>query len=294
MKVLITGASGQLGHEIVACFESADHARHEVHAPTRSVFDLADRDAVLGVITSLSPDIVIHSAAYTAVDACESDVATAMQVNALGTRHIADAARIAGSRVLYVSTDYVFDGTLDRPYDEWDIPNPQSVYGRSKLGGERELNPGDTIVRTSWLFGTHGNNMVKTVLRLLESQNELAFVDDQRGKPTCVEDLATTIYQLAVWRLPGVFHVTNQGATTWYQFVRDVVAAAGQDPDRVRPIRTAELNPPRPAPRPANSVLENSALHLQGLPELPDHRDGIERVVRHLLHSEGAIRQRTS
>jgi dTDP-4-dehydrorhamnose reductase len=281
MKVLVTGAGGQLGSELVARFEQAGN--HEVVATDRNTLDLASRDSIMSAITSAAPDVVLHSGAFTAVDNCESDWQTAMRVNALGTRHVVEAARIAGARVLYVSTDYVFDGTLDRPYNEWDTPNPQSVYGRSKLGGEHELHDGDTIVRTSWVFGRNGANMVKTVLKLMQSHSELKFVDDQHGKPTCAADLADAIYTLTVNRLPGTFHVTNEGATTWYQFVRDVLSAAGEDPDRVKPIPTSELNPPRPAPRPVNSVLENAALHLQGLPLLSDHRDALQRTVKELL-----------
>jgi dTDP-4-dehydrorhamnose reductase len=184
-----------------------------------------------------------------------------------------------------VSTDYVFDGTKATAYVEWDEPNPQSAYGRSKLGGERELDASATIVRTAWVCGAHGRNMVKTVLALAD-RPELAFVDDQRGSPTFTTDLAEAIRRLAVARLPGTFHVTNQGETTWYGFVRDVLAAAGHDPGKVRPIRTDELDPPRAAPRPANSVLDNAALRLGGLPLLPHYRDALDRLLIE-LRAEG-------
>jgi dTDP-4-dehydrorhamnose reductase len=231
----------------------------------------------------VQPDAVVHAGAWTAVDACESDPDRAFQVNALGTRHIAEGARLAGARVLYVSTDYGFDGTSPVPYTEWDAPNPVSVYGRSKLGGEHELDDGSTIVRTSWVCGFHGANMVKTILRLDQERDELAFVEDQHGYPTFTADLATMIRHLTVARLPGLFHVTNQGQTTWYQFARDVLAAAGRNPDKVRPIATSELDPPRPAPRPANSVLDNAALRLQGVPLLADHHEPLERLIKELL-----------
>lgn len=278
MRVVITGAGGQLGHDLVAAFDG-----HEVVAADHGRLDVADRDAVLQLLGAVQPDAVVHAGAWTAVDACEADPDRAFQVNALGTRHIAEGARLVGARVLYVSTDYVFDGTADRPYVEWDTPNPLSVYGRSKLGGERELDPGSTIVRTSWVCGRHGGNMVKTVLRLDQEHDELAFVADQHGYPTFTADLASMIRHLVVARLPGLFHVTNQGQTTWYQFARDVLAAAGRDAEKVRPISTAELQPPRPAPRPANSVLDNAALRLQGVPLLPDHHDPLERLVKELL-----------
>jgi dTDP-4-dehydrorhamnose reductase len=186
-----------------------------------------------------------------------------------------------GAHVVQVSTDYVFDGTKPTPYVEWDPTHPMSAYGRSKRGGELEVDPASTIVRTAWVCGAHGGNMVKTVLRLAD-RPELAFVDDQRGSPTFTADLAQAIRRLAVARLPGTFHVTNQGETTWYGFVRDILEASGHDPGKVRPITTAELDPPRPAPRPANSVLDNAALRLGGLPLLPHYRDALGRLLREL------------
>jgi dTDP-4-dehydrorhamnose reductase len=280
VRVLITGAGGQLGQDLVPAF-----AGHDVVACDHAALDVADRDNVLQVVDAVRPDAIIHAGAWTAVDACEGDPQHAYGVNALGTRWVAEAARLVDAHVVYVSTDYVFDGTLTRPYTEWDDPNPTSVYGRSKLGGERELDPGSTVVRVAWVCGVHGSNMVKTVLRLAQERDELAFVDDQRGCPTFTEDLAGMIRRLTVARLPGLFHVTNQGETTWFQFVRDIFSAAGLDPERVRAIKTADLDPPRPAPRPANSVLENLALRLAGVPLLADHHEPLERTVKELLAS---------
>ncbi|MCU1491532.1 MAG: dTDP-4-dehydrorhamnose reductase, partial [Acidimicrobiaceae bacterium] len=226
------------------------------------------------------PDLVIHPAALTAVDACETDPDRAFAVNAIGTRHLAEASRRVGAHLVYVSTDYVFDGRSERPYREWDTPNPLSVYGMSKLGGERELDASCTVVRTSWVCGRHGANMAKTVLRLAAgSQGPLRFVDDQRGSPTIASDLASVLVDLAFSRRPGIFHVTNSGTTTWYGFARAVLAAAGLDPDRVEPIATADLVPARPAPRPANSVLDNAALRLSGLPLLPPWEESLSALV---------------
>jgi dTDP-4-dehydrorhamnose reductase len=234
---------------------------------------------VLEAADRFRPDVVVHAAALTAVDACELDPDRAFAANALGTRNVAEAARRVGAHLVYVSTDYVFDGTATRPYVEWDEPRPLSVYGRSKLGGERECPPEATVVRTSWVSGFSGTNMVKTALRLAEGDGPLRFVDDQHGSPTFTADLAAAIVTLAMDRRPGTFHVTNGGETTWYGFVRAVLAAAGHDPGRVRPCATADLVPPRPAPRPANSVLDNAALRLAGMPLLPDWQDGLERLV---------------
>lgn len=279
-RVLITGAGGQVGHELQRVF--AERGSWDVVGRAHADLDVTDRDAVVGTITTMQPDVIVHGGAWTAVDACESDVPKAFAVNALGTRWVADGARRVGAHVVYVSTDYVFDGTKHGPYLEWDRTNPQSVYGRSKLGGEQEMDAPWAVARTSWVCGYHGNNMVKTILRVAASQPELTFVDDQYGHPTFADDLALNLYELAVRRLPGTYHVTNQGSVSWYEFARAVLEAAGESPDRVRPITTAELDPPRPAPRPANSVLDNFALRRAGIPLLDDFREPLGRLVKRL------------
>jgi len=287
VRVLVTGAAGQVGTEIVCDLRrrATDRRRGpalDVVAADRAALDVADRDAVLAAVGTIQPEIIIHPAAWTAVDACESDPDRAYRVNALGTRHVAEAARLVRAHVCYLSTDYVFDGTSSQPYTEWDDPNPLSVYGRSKLGGERELERGHTIVRTAWVCGTTGANMAKTVLRLAGEGARLRFVDDQHGSPTAAADVARTVVDLSLGRHAGIFHVTNQGSTTWYEFARLVVRAAGMDPGRVEPISTAELRPPRPAPRPANSVLDNAALRLSGWDLLPSWEQAITGIVAEL------------
>jgi len=280
MRILVTGAAGQLGVDLVAeCMRHGD----DVIASDRSQLDVADRSAVLGTITSLHPDIIVNTAAWTAVDACEGDPDRAFQVNALGPRWLREAAAATGAHLVQISTDYVFDGTLDRPYREWDPTNPQSVYGASKLAGEREAGSEATVIRTSWVCGANGNNMVKTILRLVEEQDSLSFVDDQRGCPTFTADLAPAVRRLAVERRTGLHHVTNQGDVSWYEFVCEIVAETGRDPGMVHPVTTADLHPPRPAPRPANSVLDNAALRLAGVPLLRHHRDPLRELVAHLL-----------
>jgi dTDP-4-dehydrorhamnose reductase len=275
VRIFVTGAGGQVGREVVTVLRD-----HDVVAADHASLDVGDRDAVLSAITTTAPDAVIHLAAWTAVDACESNPDRAFRVNTIGTRNVAEGAARVGAWTCYLSTDYVFDGTKREPYVEWDTPNPLSVYGRSKLGGELEAaTPYATIVRTSWLCGQHGQNMVKTILRLAHEHEKLAFVDDQRGQPTFADDLARMIRQLVVERRPGFFHVTNQGTVSWFEFARAVLEIAGLDPARVRPIATADLDPARPAPRPANSVLDNAALRLSGLQLLPHYYDSL----RHLL-----------
>jgi dTDP-4-dehydrorhamnose reductase len=181
--------------------------------------------------------------------------------------------------MVYVSTDYVFDGTKSAPYVEWDTPNPQSVYGRTKLGGELEMDPSWSIARTSWVCSSRGSNMVKTLLRLAQEHDTVSFVDDQFGHPTFASDLAPMLMKLAVERIPGVFHTTNQGAVSWYEFAREVFSAAGHSPDRVRAVSTSDLDPPRPAPRPANSVLDNMAWRMHGFAPSRDFREPLAEVV---------------
>jgi len=274
--------SPHVGHGVLP---SVAEGTFEVLSTDIDTLDVVDRTAVREAVDTFRPDIVLHGGAYTAVDACESDPDTAFAVNALGTRHLAEAAVDVGAHLVYVSTDYVFDGTLERPYVEWDRPNPRSVYGRSKLGGEMEVHviagASATVVRTAWVSGAHGSNMVKTVLRLAAAAPEgpLRFVDDQHGCPTFTADLARAVVRLALDRRPGTFHVTNQGETTWCGFAKATLAAAGLDPRLVVPIATSELDPPRPAPRPANSRLDNAVLRLSGLPTLPPWTESLGRLV---------------
>jgi dTDP-4-dehydrorhamnose reductase len=296
-KVLVTGATGQLGQDLVVALSGGvpggglrgdprtgrmgERPAADVIGASHSALDITRRAEVLQVFEALRPQTVIHAAAYTAVDACETDPDTAFKVNAIGTRHVAEAARRFGAHLVLISTDYVFDGAATEPYREWDRTNPMSVYGRSKLGGEHEAGPEATIVRTSWVSGLNGKNMVRTVAALAaDPARSLRFVEDQRGKPTFTADLAGAVLNLADSGLPGTFHVTNDGEATWFEVSRAVVAATGGDPSRVQPIRTAELDPPRPAPRPAYSVLDNAAMRLSGLPMLPPWEEGLERLVR--------------
>ena len=282
MKVIVTGAKGQLGREIV---ELADSTDDEVIGLDSATLDITDRDAVHTAIAELRPDVLMNCAAFTAVDACEENEERALDVNGHGVRWLAESVDAVGGHLLQISTDYVFDGTLDRPYIETDEPNPRSAYGRTKLVGEREalsLGAVGTVVRTSWVCGYHGSNMVKTVLRLVNENRPLAFVDDQVGHPTFTGDLAPALLQLARDRRSGIFHVTNQGAVSWYEFVRSVVEGLGADPGMVRAIATRDLDPPRPAPRPANSVLENRAWSEAGYRPLRDFHEPLTELLARL------------
>ena len=277
MKLLITGAAGQLGTDLVA---SANHAGLEVVGTTHTDLDITDKEQVARKIASVSPEAIIHAAAWTAVDACESDPIKAMAVNRDGTANIVSAARAVGARVIYISTDYVFDGTKSTPYIESDSPNPQSVYGASKLAGEQQLDLTiDQIVRISWVCGEHGANMVKTILRLAASNPTLTFVDDQIGSPTFTSDASPAIVDLAVSSRAGIWHLTNQGTTSWFGFARDVLTCAGLDAGRVIATTTELLQPARPAKRPANSVLDNDQMRKANLTMLDDYHIPLQRLV---------------
>jgi dTDP-4-dehydrorhamnose reductase len=306
VRVLLTGANGQLGQDLQAALAGRvpdggvrtallgpEGARpdpgHDVLATDIDTVRVEDRDSVQIAFRSFRPDVALHVGAITAVDLCETERDLAYAVNALGTRNVAEAAADTGAHLLYVSTDYVFDGAAEQPYHEWDAPHPQSVYGMTKLAGEHECPDGATIVRTSWVSGAHGANMVRTALRLAAGDADLNFIDDQHGSPTFTADLAPAIVTLGTERRPGTFHVTNAGATTWFDFVRAILAEAGADPQRVHPIKTADLDPSKyPAPRPLNSVLDNLALRLSGLPPLPAWQDGLSRLVT-ALRTQGAL-----
>jgi len=280
MRVLVTGAAGQLGRDVV---EVCNAAGDETIAPERTALDVANRDQVMGAVRGLRPDVVINCAAWTAVDACESDPDRAYASNALALRWLREACEGSDAHLVHISTDYVFRGDLDRPYREWDTPDPQSVYGASKLAGEREAGPDATVVRTSWVCGYHGSNMVRTVIRLAAEHDRLSFVDDQRGCPTFTADLAPMLRRLAVDRRSGVHHVTNAHAVSWFEFVRSIVVQLGRDPDMIEPISTADLIPARPAPRPANSVLDNAALRLAGIEPLRHHREPLAELVARIV-----------
>ena len=280
MKVLITGSAGQLGTDLVA---SANHAGLDVIATSHADLDITDRNLVSQKIASAAPEAIIHAAAWTAVDACESDIKKAMAINSDGTANVVNAARQIGARVIHISTDYVFDGTKATPYIESDIPNPQSVYGASKLAGERHLDLNqDSVVRISWVCGEHGNNMVKTILRLAATSPTLTFVDDQIGSPTFTSDIAPVLVDFARESRTGIWHLTNQGTTSWFGFAQDVLRAAELDPNRVQPIATADLRPQRPAKRPANSVLENAHMCKANLTLLDDYHIPLQRLVDRL------------
>lgn len=269
MKILITGCNGQLGTELIKILHLGRSELGEIPTVYKDALvtgidlpdlDIADGRAVQEYVQAKKPDLIINCAAMTHVDGCERDPDLAMKGNAIGPRNLARAAQGIGAKLLHVSTDYVFAGDGDKPYAEWDVCAPQGAYGASKLLGEqyvREQCPRYFIVRTAWLYGYHGGNFVKTILRLAREKGEVKVVDDQRGNPTNAADLAHHILKIAVTEEYGVYHCTGEGVCSWYDFARKIVELSGI-PCTVAPCTSAEF--PSPTRRPAYSALENRML----------------------------------
>jgi dTDP-4-dehydrorhamnose reductase len=269
MRLLVTGAAGMLGRDVVA---AAGRAGHDVVALTRRDLDITDSRAVARAVLDARPSAVVNCAAWTDVDGAEADEAGACAVNAEGAGQVARAAAQAGALVVQPSTDYVFDGAAGEPYVESSPVGPLSAYGRSKLAGERavaQAAPRNAIVRASWLFGPGGPNFVDTMLRLAGERDEVTVVDDQVGCPTYTGHLAVALVEIAERDLTGVLHVAGAGACSWYDLAAAVFEATGADVVLKRGS-TADVG--RPAPRPAYSVLASERAEA---PRLPDWREGL-------------------
>ena len=263
MKIAITGATGMLGQALCKAF-----AKHAVYPLSSRQPDVTSLDTVRKLVSDLKPDWILHTAAFTRVDEAESNPLEAYRVNALGARNMAVAAFENGSGLVYYSTDYVFDGTQNRPYREWDPVNPLNEYGRSKLAGEffvRSLCPLHLIVRTSWLFGSGGSHFVQKILQLAQRKERLDVVIDQRGSPTFSTDLAYMTLCLVEAGKRGTYHVTNSGNCSWHELAAEIVSLSGLSLE-VSPIETSSDS--TPTRRPAYSVLENFCLELEGIPLL--------------------------
>lgn len=277
MRVAITGAGGQLGKELQLLFGASGH---EVIAWSRADLDVTDAGAVAERIAAAKPDVILHCAAYTKVDDCETQVERAFLVNATGAGNVARAANQIGAKLVYISTDYVFDGAKGAPYVETDTPNPINVYGASKLEGERlvaRLHDRHFIVRTSWLYGEHGPNFVATMLRLARDNKEIRVVDDQVGSPTWTRDLAKALLNLVTTDGYGIYHLSNSGCCTWFEFAREIFFQAGLEVS-LTPITSEEYR--RPARRPQYSVLEHARWIALGNADLPDWRESLSYFIR--------------
>ena len=256
MKILVTGAAGQLGREI-----AKQGQEHELILTDIDNLDITDGKATMFFFRDVKPDAVIHCAAYTNVDGAEADADGAFKVNVIGSQNIAAGCLETGARLVYVSTDYVFDGAGSTQYREFDAVNPQTVYGRTKWQGEeivRQILGRHYIIRTAWLYG-EGNNFVRTMLRLAETQSSLRVVADQIGTPTSTVDLAWSVFRMLASDAYGTYHATCQGQCSWYEFAREIFLRTGKAVEVV-PVTTAEFI--RPAKRPAYSVLDNYMLRM--------------------------------
>jgi len=283
VRLLILGSRGQLGRELAARGGAAGHA---ITAVDIDECDITDPAAVDRWLTASGAEAVINCAAWTRVHAAETETEAAYRGNAIGPRVVAARCETAGVLLTHLSTDFVFDGTATEPIDEEAIPNPLSVYGASKLAGEEEVRQGcrrHQVVRTAWLYGQDGPNFVLTILRLVREQRPLRVVADQRGTPTWTGHLAPAILRLVELGVPGTYHLTNSGETSWHGFAEAVLAECGVDRP-IDAITTADY--PTPARRPAYSVLENRAWRRLGEPPLPDWREGLRGYIAELAAAD--------
>ena len=269
MKIVVTGSKGQLASEIIGMIKSEESEIGKIDPIYKNSnlvcvdvdeLDVTQKKAVEDFLLKEKPDLVINCAGMTNVDACETNVELAMKVNAIGPRNLSEASSKIGAKIVHISTDYVFSGDGQTPYCEWDICNPQSIYGKSKLLGEiftKENNNKYFIVRTSWLYGKNGNNFVKTMINLGKDKSSIKVVDDQRGNPTNANDLAHHILKIAASDQYGIYHCTGEGECSWCEFAREIMNLASLD-CKVEPCTTDEF--PRPAKRPSYSSLNNLML----------------------------------
>lgn len=283
MKVLVTGCEGQLGWDVLRRLE-------ELAVESRGVdlrdFDLTDGPAVKAYVQEYAPDVIVHCAAYTAVDRAESEPAVCAAVNGDGTMNVVRAALSVGAKLVYISTDYVFSGRGDRPWEPDDPYDPQNVYGLSKVQGEiavRSLMKRYFLLRISWLYGLHGKNFVRTMRRLGREKSEIRVVDDQIGSPTYSVDVARVICDLIGTEKFGIYHVANEGYISWADFAEMIMAGSGID-CRVIPVPSREY--PTPARRPLNSRLSGAALREAGIEPLPPVRNALDRFLRELEAEE--------
>ncbi|MBD1378993.1 dTDP-4-dehydrorhamnose reductase [Metabacillus arenae] len=276
MKILLTGAHGQLGKELYRKLRPY----HSVFALGKEDLDITNKNEVEKRFSQIKPELILHAAAFTAVDKCEIERMKAFEVNGLGAGTVAIEASKIGAKMLYYSSDYVFDGNKKTPYQEDDKPNPQSIYGMSKLLGEQfvlNFNKG-IIIRTSWLYGHDGKNFVKTMLKLAEDKKEVRVVDDQIGTPTYVPDLADLTIQLMDRGSSGIYHISNNGSCTWYEFAKAIFSEAGHNQELVKATSTEEFG--SLAPRPHYSILGHNALINAKIKPLRPWEEALKEFIR--------------
>lgn len=280
MKVLVTGVKGQLGYDVVCELEKRGL---EAVGVDIEEMDITDAESVDRVLRQSAPDAVIHCAAYTAVDAAEENEALCRRVNADGTRNIAEVCRELDIKMIYISTDYVFSGQGERPWEPEDERDPQSVYGQTKYEGElavQELLEKYFIVRIAWVFGVNGKNFVRTMLKLSESHDTITVVNDQFGSPTYTYDLARLLVDMVQTEKYGIYHATNEGICSWYDFACAIFREAGISMN-VKPVSSAEYG--AKASRPANSRMSKEKLTENGFERLPTWQDALKRYLDIIL-----------
>lgn len=283
MKIVVTGYNGQLGYDVA--LEGKKHG-HEMIGIGRGELDITDQEDVQSYINKTRPDAIIHCAAYTAVDAAEDDKESCWNVNVNGTKYLAEAAKTVDAKFIYISTDYVYEGTGDSPFTEKDGANPQGYYGKTKYEGEKlvqEILEKYFIVRISWVFGINGNNFIKTMLRLSESRSELNVVGDQFGSPTYTFDLAKLLLDMIATDKYGIYHASNEGFTNWADFAQEIFKVAGKDV-KVNSILTEEY--PTKAVRPKNSKMSKDKLGVKGFNRLPEWQDALQRYIKEIQSGE--------
>lgn len=274
MKILVTGANGQLGREI-----ARQNQEHKLILTDFDTLDITNGDRVISYFRTVQPEAVIHCAAYTNVDGAESDADGAFRVNVVGTQNIAAGCLEIGAKMVYVSTDYVFSGNEQGLYREFDALNPQNIYGKTKQQGEeivRQMLGRHYIVRTAWLYGD-GNNFVRTMLKLAETNQQVCVVHDQIGTPTSTVDLSAVIYKLLSSHAYGTYHATCQGQCSWYEFACEIFRLVGKEIE-VLPVTTLQF--PRPAKRPIHSVLDNYMLRMSIGDPMGKWQDSLEKYLQ--------------
>lgn len=276
-KILVTGCNGQLGKEIIKKYQN--NSEIELVCTDYTELDITNIDNVIDMVRNEKPYAIINCAAHTAVDKCETDIDNAFKINSIGPRNLSISATEVGAKIVHISTDYVFDGLLNRPYNEFDNPNPQSVYGKTKLEGEnfvKQFSDRYFIIRTAWLYGD-GKNFVKTMLELSKTKEIVNVVSDQIGSPTSARTLTNMIDNLVFSDNYGLFHGTCEGVCSWAEFAKEIFAIAKKQ-TRVEFVTSKEYN--SVATRPANSVLDNYMLRLTSDYSFPHWKDEIERYLK--------------
>lgn len=279
MRVLVTGAGGQLGYDVV---KRLDENSIEYLATDKNELDITDEAQTKKYITKYNPDVVIHCVAYTAVDKAEDERELCYKINVVGTGYVAAACKDINSKMVYISTDYVFDGEGDQPFEVTDQPNPINYYGKTKYEGELEVQKlldKYFIVRISWVFGINGNNFVKTMLRLGKERDEISVVADQIGSPTYTYDLARLIIDMIQTDKYGIYHATNEGYCSWYEFACEIFKQAGVNV-KVNAIRTEDY--PTRAKRPKNSRLSKRFTVMNGFKKLPLYKESLSHFIKEL------------